>query len=250
MAALFAERKPDAGRDDALLDRFRRAASGEDAVRRIRYLEARLAMRRGRSAGAAAMLVALAAADPDLRIACRLIESLRASGRADEAEARLRSLLAAHQDDAGAPTSGDPRRPSERAEIHGRGAKRIGSIEGRGLADYVHAHRWARRAAAGAPLSRSWLSALALVQHRLGLFEDALATLEQSDLAGALWLRGRAASDILCRALALAGLGRREEAARELEAAREAIAARERDRFDAPQLLLEAEQAAKPAQYR
>ncbi|MBI4602690.1 MAG: protein kinase [Planctomycetes bacterium] len=179
------------------------------AARRL-YLDARLLARRGRHREAAAKLLEVLALDPSsLEPACRLVESLRAAGDGVEADRRLRELLEK------APPI--PEDDTERLYQAGWG---ILHSPHRDLDACVRAYLWARRARELAPARHDFPRLLGAAQHRLGLWEDAVATL---GLAQALYLTTRGhGHPVYAAFLAMSchELGRAEEARRAIEGVR------------------------------
>lgn len=205
-ARVEGETEPEAGKDDGLVARCAGRAAGGAFARAERYFEGRILQRRGRHAEATGVFRALRDADPaSLEVLCRLVECLRASGGAEEADAILHASLAA-----------EPPFPENDKALLNAAAWGVLRLEDQALEDYYRAARWAERARdlePPLPVNISRLTVAGVARYRLGLYREALSTLERTYTAYAAVNQGqRSHRDVAFLAMTYHRLGRVEEA--------------------------------------
>jgi tetratricopeptide (TPR) repeat protein len=203
-AGLAAEARPDPARDAEILEELRRSATPADAVTLV-YLEGRVLQRQGKHPEAVERFreaLRMETDDPLTPLA-RLVESLRASGRAAEADRLLRE----HFERAEAP-------PDEARALRGA-AWSLLRFPGRKLEDYLRACIWAKRARELEPLNPLGLNRLGVAWYRAGLYDDAIAALRTAEPLNALadpQSPKSYAGDVAFLAMSYQRLGRTEEA--------------------------------------
>ncbi|MGH9363324.1 MAG: tetratricopeptide repeat protein, partial [Thermoanaerobaculia bacterium] len=226
----------EAARDDKLLSDFREGG-GDPAAALLLYFEGRVLQRQGNHPAAADRFSRVLENDGASDLArCRLVECLRRCGRAGEADANLKALQESTRE---VPVD-DPR-------VLSNAAWRIVRDRHEELEAFQRAYLWASKAAGLRPLDAGILNTLGLAQYRLGLHQEALATLLHSESLALIQLGGSQPADVAFLALTYERLGKTREAREALGRLR-GMMAQETRRFDweAGLFLREAEELIAP----